>query len=44
MRWIPRAVVPAFVLFAPALFAQDSLLGTDALATESGRFRLKVDV
>ena len=40
----PGAIVPAFVLFAPAGFAQDSLLGADALATESGRFRLKVEM
>lgn len=41
---IPRAIVPAFVLFAPGAFAQDSLLGADALATDSGRFRLKVEM
>ena len=44
MRWVPRAIVPAFVLFAPAVLAQDSLLGADALATDSGRFRLKVEM
>src|SRR5450759_2138501 len=44
MRRIPRAIVPAFVRFAPAAFAQDSLLGADALATDSGRFRLKVEM
>jgi hypothetical protein len=44
MRRIPRAIVSAFVLFAPAAFAQDSLLGADALATDSGRFRLKVEM
>src|SRR5450830_1941672 len=44
MRRIPRAIVPAFVLFASAAFAQDSLLGADALATDSGRFRLKVEM
>lgn len=44
MRRILHAIVPAFVLLAPAAFAQDSLLGADALATDSGRFRLKVEV
>ncbi|HEX2798946.1 MAG TPA: hypothetical protein VHQ44_04665, partial [Thermoanaerobaculia bacterium] len=44
MRRLPRAIVPAFVLFAPAAFAQDSLLGADAFATDSGRFRLKVEM
>ena len=31
-------------LLAPAAFAQDSLLGANALATDSGRFRLKVEL
>jgi hypothetical protein len=44
MRRIPRAIVTAFVLLAPVARAQDSLLGPDALATESGRFRLKLEV
>ncbi len=43
MRRILRAVVPAVVLLAHAAFAQDSLLGPDALASESGRFRLRVE-
>jgi hypothetical protein len=44
MRRILRAIVPAFALLAPAAFAQDSLLGADAFATDSGRFRLKVEM
>ncbi|HSB63653.1 MAG TPA: hypothetical protein VLJ18_05775 [Thermoanaerobaculia bacterium] len=44
MRRLLRAIGPAFVLVAPAAFAQDSLLGADALATDSGRFRLKVEM
>jgi hypothetical protein len=40
-----RRVLIALVLCAaPAAQAQDSLLGTDALTTESGRFRLKVEM
>ncbi len=44
MRRILRALVPALVLFAPAASAQDSLLGADALAADSGRFRLKLEM
>lgn len=44
MRWIPRVIVAAIVLLSPAAFAQGSLLGPDALATESGRFRLRVEM
>ncbi|HEX2758375.1 MAG TPA: hypothetical protein VHP60_07735, partial [Thermoanaerobaculia bacterium] len=44
MRRVLRAIVPVFVLFAPGAFAQDSLLGADTLATDSGRFRLKVEM
>jgi hypothetical protein len=44
MRRILRAIIPVFVLFASAACAQDSLLGSDALATGSGRFRLKLEM
>jgi len=45
MRHVPRAIILAFVLLrAPAALAQDSLLGAGALATDSGAFRLKVEM
>lgn len=45
MQRVPRAIVLAFVLLrAPAAPAQDSLLGAGALATDSGAFRLKVEM
>jgi hypothetical protein len=45
MRHVPRAVVLAFVLLrAPAALAQESLLGAGAIATDSGAFRLKVEM
>jgi hypothetical protein len=45
MRRVLRVIILAFaVLPAPATLAQDSLLGANALATESGQFRLKVEM
>jgi hypothetical protein len=45
MRRVLRAIILAFVLLpAMASFAQDSLLGANALNSESGRFRLKVEM
>lgn len=44
MQGVLRAIVPAFAVLAPAALAQDSLLGANALSTDSGRFRLKVEM
>lgn len=45
MRRVPIAMVLcAAAALATAAPAQDSLLGADALATDSGRFRLKVEM
>jgi hypothetical protein len=45
MRRVLRAIILAFVLLpATAAFSEDSLLGANALTTESGHFRLKVEM
>jgi hypothetical protein len=45
MPRVPRVIVLAFFLLrAPAALAQDSLLGAGLLATDSGAFRLKLEM